>query len=493
MAKVSELILSLFDVGAVKFGSFKLKSGIQSPIYFDLRVIISHPKLMQTICEILEEVVGGLKAVDVICGVPYTALPLATIISVRKNIPMVIKRREQKLYGTGKMIEGEYTEGQTKCLILEDVVTTGSSIVETTLALRSHGILVDEAIVVLNRNYPAADENLKKNGISLTSVVKVDQLLDVLLNGDRITLKQKVEVEKFLAEGQTIPEAVQPLKTEQNGDGEEGIESSLSKKLSSPKSQKLFDIIISKQSNLCLSADCETWQELISIGEVVGSKICAMKTHVDALSFQDPNEIALFKRKLAELASEHNFVIIEDRKFADIGSTVMKQLTAAPFSISEWAHFVTVHSIPGPGMLKAFKEKDKGVILIAEMSSVGNLPSILPDYKKKTLEMVEESGNEDIVVGFVSQSRVGSSLGGKGGGGSATCFLQFTPGVSLHSTGDALGQQYVTVRNAILERDADVIIVGRGILQQGREKWVEAAEQYRKEGWEALKEKLQLK
>ncbi|ODM96085.1 Uridine 5'-monophosphate synthase [Orchesella cincta] len=194
MGKESELILALFDVGAVKFGSFMLKSGIQSPIYFDLRVIISHPKLMETICEILEDVVGGLKPTDVICGVPYTALPLATILSVRQNIPMIIKRKEQKEYGTGKLIEGEYTEGQTNCLILEDVLTTGSSIVDTALVLRDHGILVGTAIVVLNRNYPAADENLMKHGISLISLIKVDEFLEVLFTSGRITKDRRLEL-----------------------------------------------------------------------------------------------------------------------------------------------------------------------------------------------------------------------------------------------------------------------------------------------------------
>lgn len=400
-------------------------------------------------------------------------------------------RKEQKKYGTGKLIEGEYTEGKTKCLILEDVVTTGSSIVETTQALRNHGILVDHAIVVLNRNFPAADENLKKNGISLTSIVKVNELLHVLLDASRITEAQKIEVESFLATGQSIP--VPPLSHNAGNsvNGKNGLDKNSETFNLTGYARELMDKIVEKQSNLCLSADCENWQEVLEVADAVGSKICAVKTHVDAISFNDSNEIEKFKKDLMSLAAKHKFLIIEDRKFADIGSTVEKQLTAKPFSIADWANFVTVHSIPGPGMLKVFKEHQVGVILIAEMSSAGNIPSVLPAYKEKTLEIC--TGYEDTVVGFVSQSRVGLSLktAGTSNDGSQS-YLQFTPGISLNATGDALGQQYVSVKEAVLERDADIIIVGRGIIKQERDKWSVVAEDYRKQGWEAFQKKLNI-
>ena len=402
-------------------------------------------------------------------------------MSYHEYIFLHFYRKEQKKYGTGKLIEGVYEEGKTKCLILEDVVTTGSSIVETAQALRDHGILVDNAIVILNRNHPAADENLKNNGITLTSMVKVDHLLQVLQNSGKIDQAKKLEVETLMANGQEIPTALPPSTRN-------GIYKSVTQKLEG-NAKLLFDIILSKQSNLCLSADCENWQDVLQVTEAVASKICAVKTHVDAINFENRNDIEVFKTGLVNLAKQNNFIIIEDRKFADIGSTVEKQLIARPFTISTWADFVTVHSIPGPGMLKVFKAYNKGVILIAEMSSSGNIPSLLPEYKDKTLEMCK--GYEDTVVGFVSQSRVGSSMASKDDEQvKNNCYLQFTPGVSLESTGDSLGQQYVTVKDAVLKRDADVIIVGRGIVKQPQEKWLEVAEEYRKQGWEAFSEKI---
>src|SRR5690348_14009388 len=97
------LALQLFEIGAIKLGSFTLKSGQTSNLYLDLRLIISYPELLRTISEWLWEKAGGL-SFDLVCGVPYTALPLATCLSTSHNIPMILRRKEAKNYGTKKMV-----------------------------------------------------------------------------------------------------------------------------------------------------------------------------------------------------------------------------------------------------------------------------------------------------------------------------------------------------------------------------------------------------
>lgn len=131
---------------------------------------------------------------EVICGVPYTALPIATLVSTETNIPMVIRRKEQKSYGTAKMIEGEFSPNQS-CLIIEDVISTGSSIIETANDLQKVGLIVKDAVVVLNREHGAVG-NLEAAGIKTHVLFTLSELLSILSAKELIT--QKVNLQLFL-------------------------------------------------------------------------------------------------------------------------------------------------------------------------------------------------------------------------------------------------------------------------------------------------------
>lgn len=174
---MESIVSQLFELGAFKFGDFLLKSGVRSPIYIDLRLTISNPKLLVAIAEALRDA-ARIATFDLLCGVPYTALPFATAISIQHNIPMVLRRKEKKEYGTGKLIEGLFTKGQN-CLIVEDVVTSGTSILETAETLKEVGLIVTDAVVLIDREQGGL-ENLAQKGIRLHPVCPISSVVKEL-------------------------------------------------------------------------------------------------------------------------------------------------------------------------------------------------------------------------------------------------------------------------------------------------------------------------
>jgi len=133
----------------IKTGDFTLKSGEKSDKYVDLKSIISFPEFHNNICDKIIEKIG--KKPDLICGAPYGAIPLASIISSRELIPMLLIRKEQKKHGLGKIIEGNFTKGQN-IIVLEDVVTTGKSVIDVCELLESMGLNVEKIIAILSRS-----------------------------------------------------------------------------------------------------------------------------------------------------------------------------------------------------------------------------------------------------------------------------------------------------------------------------------------------------
>lgn len=178
-----ELAIELFEIQAIKFGSFTLKSGLHSPVYLDLRLIISFPKLLSRIAEMMWQKASSL-SFDLVCGVPYTALPIATCFSTAHEVPMILRRKEAKDYGTKKRIEGVYQKGES-CLILEDVMTTGSSILETAASLKEEGLLVRDAILVVDREQ-GGKEKLAAEGIRAHALTTLSELATLLFDAGKI-------------------------------------------------------------------------------------------------------------------------------------------------------------------------------------------------------------------------------------------------------------------------------------------------------------------
>ncbi|KAE8538366.1 orotidine 5'-phosphate decarboxylase [Cryptococcus gattii VGV] len=254
-----------------------------------------------------------------------------------------------------------------------------------------------------------------------------------------------------------------------------------------PTAQRILTIMDRKRTNLCVSVDVTRADEVLEIVRMVGASVCMVKTHCDIIE-----DFTLeFAQQLVELSEQFDFVIFEDRKFADIGNTVSLQYSSGTHKIASWSHLTNAHSVPGPGIITGLSSiglpLGRGLLLLANMSSKGALAR--GEYTRETVRMAREAGR-DFVVGFIAQERVDAEEAQEAQENED--WLIMSPGVGLAAKGDKLGQQYRTPREVVLEAGADVIIVGRGIYGvQGGEEAVKAeAERYREEGWKAYEERL---
>jgi uridine monophosphate synthetase len=193
---MKSLILDLYAIQAIQFGSFTLKNGLKSPIYIDLRLLISYPLLMGAVTAALSKLSTPL-SFDLLCGVPYAAIPIATALSLQQQHPMVMCRKEVKSYGTKKQIEGKFEAGQT-CLLIEDVVTFGTSILETATLLREQNLIINDAVAIVDR-CQGGTAALKEQSITLHALLRSFDILDVLLSQHKISSDTFKKVRDFLS------------------------------------------------------------------------------------------------------------------------------------------------------------------------------------------------------------------------------------------------------------------------------------------------------
>jgi orotidine 5'-phosphate decarboxylase subfamily 1/orotate phosphoribosyltransferase len=443
-------ILKLHDIGAIKFGDFTLKSGLKSPFYFDLRDMISFPEILDGVADLLAEEVKDIDF-DYITGVPYTALPVSTLIADMLNKPLIYARKEEKAYGTKNSIIGKFEKGG-KCLVIDDLITTGESILETAEKFKQEGIVVNDIVVIIDRSKNAVQQ-MKESGYRLKALIDLDEILSVLKNYNRISAGQVQKIKQFTNEIDS--------------------EKAKGKNLQNDLTTRLKDKIHSKQSNLILSLDVCTQKEFFEILDQTADQIVMLKTHVDILNDFNPE----FILKLNNYSKDYDFMVFEDRKFADIGNTVKHQYLNGIYRIKDWSDFVTVHAISGEGIMQGLFTgvKNRSSFLLAKMSSKGNLMN--DTYTRNVFDIGEKYA--EVVSGYICHSTNKKELKllkNKIPNGQ----LMLTPGVNLVQGNDATGQQYITVEDAI-ESGADCIIVGRDIIaaENPREK----AKEYRERAW----------
>lgn len=189
------LARELWDMGAVRFGDFTLgRSTVHSPVYVNPRLLISKPTALRRAARVIVMETNyelarrkqGVSPFELVAGVPFGGLHLATAFSMITRVPMIYAypSMDDDVRGN-RYIEGKHSDGQS-VLVIDDLVTTGGSIIETLDRLREEGLVVKDAVVLIDRGQ-GARERLHQHGCNLYTILSLEVMLNYYLSTGKIT------------------------------------------------------------------------------------------------------------------------------------------------------------------------------------------------------------------------------------------------------------------------------------------------------------------
>lgn len=429
-----DIFLDMVKSGIIKkFTNGKLitlKSGIKSDLYIDCRALLSNSSLLNNISLVMSKAISQVVGRDdiVLCGVPQGAVPLATLVSNQMVSPMIYLRDKPKAHGLQKLVEGYDLEknGCKELVLIDDVFTTGSSVIETVNKLEkeiSNLPKVIHVFVLFNRKDHVYDTSTQTSSGTEIKFHFLYSLCDIY--GVRQLYSVKERLDKFMS---------------------------------------------LKSSKLCISLDYPELTDVVRFinnnSEHITNHVIAVKLHTDFYQ-QTHKELYNYIKLMSVLC---NFIIIDDRKFCDIGMTVQLQYNKVTQYIAD---AVTVHAIAGPGTIQALTTMNPGlgIIVVTDLSTQKDL-----GYKDSYVyTAISQSLPFPNLIGFVTQN---SKFVKK------TCLeslkdttisqimkhnlLCFQPGISFSATEDDLDQKYTHPESAI-KNCTDILIVGRDITGESKE------------------------
>ncbi len=188
------LAKALWDLGAIQFGDFTLgRTTLHSPVYVNLRLLSSNPRALQRSGRVIHEEVQTLQRMrnprvqpfQRVSGIPFGGLHLALAYSLASKIPLVYIHPAKERNGARAFVEGKYERGET-VLLVDDLITSGGTVIETAAFLRTEaGLRVRDVVVLLDRQ-EGAEERLRKHGYNLISILGLEAMLNYLMASGRI-------------------------------------------------------------------------------------------------------------------------------------------------------------------------------------------------------------------------------------------------------------------------------------------------------------------
>jgi orotate phosphoribosyltransferase len=196
---MKQIGLMLIRNESIKFGDYTLTSGKKSPYYIDLRQTISSPITMDWISNSLVRIIMneiGKNRIDKTLGVPTAGVPFATMVSQKLALPLIYYRKARKEHGVRKKIEGSL-ERNDRILIIDDLITTGESVIEAAEAVRQQGGIASELVVLLDREQGGV-ESLRKANVEPHILFRVSEAFEWLSQVDLLSQEEFEKITKYI-------------------------------------------------------------------------------------------------------------------------------------------------------------------------------------------------------------------------------------------------------------------------------------------------------
>lgn len=170
-----------FEIGAVKFGAFRIKlhetqpDAPLSPIYLNFRLLRSYPEALGFVAELFLKMAAPLQF-ELLADIPTAITPIVAVMAYFGKFPMISPRASAKSYGMGVSIDGEYRAGQ-RVLLVDDVISAGDSKFDAIQKLQTAGLVVEDILVVVDRQQ-GGTAMLQEKGFRPHAIATIGQLLD---------------------------------------------------------------------------------------------------------------------------------------------------------------------------------------------------------------------------------------------------------------------------------------------------------------------------
>lgn len=437
---LKNILLSKFlNIGMIKKGEFTLKSGLTSSTYIDLRLLVSYPHFFNYLNEILNFQFPELfDNIQRIIPIPMGGLPFGYYLSSQNNIPSLMVRDKIKDHGTKNIMEGIIDLDNDNIIIIEDVITTGTSILQMLDTLSSHGKKIQNIKYILcicNRG-------------SLTHLDFNLQHIPIL------SLFTLYDIEEYVSN--PFPSYFS-YSTNNYG-----------------SANSLYSLALRKNSNLIVSCDFMNPENILELVNKIGNKIIGLKLHLDCINISSMS-YDNFIMAIQDIAETKNFMIIDDSKLGDIEMINMEKIKCNNLAIEDAVDAVTIHALSGLDILKN-KNIKINFLPVVEMSCNNMIDS---NYTKKVINNIRTICNEveyPNLLGLVCQDNTPKIM-------KPFEFLTISPGISLDSKTDCGNQKYSIP--SLKNKRGLFWIVGRSITQGNDiEEKIKNVEIYSQLGWE---------